>query len=319
MQTEGTRMRFSQVFSQGWKIYTGSATATLPASLLCTALPSVLTTSIAYFAAMSLFRPAFEALREMLQALFIAGPGTRAMEEALERAGEFLRGFPADGVPSLLVGMLGMILVLVPLTLLFGIVLAPIGQGAIAEAQSRMWHGVRIPAKRALAAAGRRAGRLIVLFLCGTAVSLVASLVVNVTLSVLTMLPGVGGAFLVLLYLVQLALSLAIGACMSLAVLVGMNEDKWHFVALYEAAKRLFRDGNFALLYLCYFGIALGVELIVLLMDLYMALLLFFPPVLTGICAAFLQPFATALLTAAYYADRKRQGYAPACGLNDQK
>ena len=85
-----------------------------------------------------------------------------------------------------------------------------------------------------------------------------------------------------------------------------------------SAAKRFLRDGRFALLYLCYFGIALVVGVAALAADLYVELMLFFPPVFTSVAAAFLQPFGMALLTSAYYADRKRQGYAPASGLNDK-
>ena len=210
------------------------------------------------------------------------------------------------------------LLVLIPLELLASVVLMPIGQGAVAEAQSRMWHGVRIPARRALSAAGRRAGRLLVLSLCGLAAAYAVSLVVNLALSLLAALPGGAGIVLIGVYAVQLALTLGIGACLSLAVLVGINEDKWHFLALYEAAKRFLRDGRFALPYLCYFGIALVVGVAALAADLYVALMLFFPPVFTSVAAAFLQPFGMALLTSAYYADRKRQGYAPACGLNDK-
>ena len=156
------------------------------------------------------------------------------------------------------------------------------------------------------------------LSLCGMAAAYAVSLVVNLALSLLAALPGGAGIVLIGVYAVQLALTLGIGACLSLAVLVGINEDKWHFLALYEAAKRFLRDGRFALLYLCYFGIALVVGVAALAADLYVALMLFFPPVFTSVAAAFLQPFGMALLTSAYYADRKRQGYAPACGLNDK-
>lgn len=156
------------------------------------------------------------------------------------------------------------------------------------------------------------------LSLCGMAAAYAVSLVVNLALSLLAALPGGAGIVLIGVYAVQLALTLGIGACLSLAVLVGINEDKWHFFALYEAAKRFLRDGRFALLYLCYFGIALVVGVAALAADLYVALMLFFPPVFTSVAAAFLQPFGMALLTSAYYADRKRQGYAPACGLNDK-
>ena len=257
-------------------------------------------------------------MRELVQALLSAGLNTQAMEEALARAGEYLSAITPEGVLSMLLGMLGLLLVLIPLELLASVVLMPIGQGAVAEAQSRMWHGVRIPARRALSAAGRRAGRLIVLSLCGMAAAYAVSLVVNLALSLLAALPGGAGIVLIGVYAVQLALTLGIGACLSLAVLVGINEDKWHFLALYEAAKRFLRDGRFALLYLCYFGIALVVGVAALAADLYVALMLFFPPVFTSVAAAFLQPFGMALLTSAYYADRKRQGYAPACGLNDK-
>lgn len=318
MQSERPRETFAALFARGWRIYAASFSASIAPSLLCFALPAALVSAVAYFAAVFLFQPALLAVRELVQALLRSGLNTQAMEEALARAGEYLSAITPEGVLSMLLGMLGLLLVLIPLELLASVVLMPIGQGAVAEAQSRMWHGVRIPARRALSAAGRRAGRLIVLSLCGMAAAYAVSLVVNLALSLLAALPGGAGIVLIGVYAVQLALTLGIGACLSLAVLVGINEDKWHFLALYEAAKRFLRDGRFALLYLCYFGIALVVGVAALAADLYVALMLFFPPVFTSVAAAFLQPFGMALLTSAYYADRKRQGYAPACGLNDK-
>ena len=189
MQSERPRETFAALFARGWRIYAASFSASIAPSLLCFALPAALVSAVAYFAAVFLFQPALLAVREVVQALLRSGLNTQAMEEALARAGEYLSAITPEGVLSMLLGMLGLLLVLIPLELLASVVLMPIGQGAVAEAQSRMWHGVRIPARRALSAAGRRAGRLIVLSLCGMAAAYAVSLVVNLALSLLAALP----------------------------------------------------------------------------------------------------------------------------------
>lgn len=212
MQSERPRETFAALFARGWRIYAASFSASIAPSLLCFALPAALVSAVAYFAVVLLFQPALLAVRELVQALLSAGLNTQAMEEALARAGEYLSAITPEGVLSMLLGMLGLLLVLIPLELLASVVLMPIGQGAVAEAQSRMWHGVRIPARRALSAAGRRAGRLIVLSLCGMAAAYAVSLVVNLALSLLAALPGGAGIVLIGVYAVQLALTLGIGA-----------------------------------------------------------------------------------------------------------
>lgn len=310
------RTGFGALLGRGFRIWSGSLCTSFPAVLLCGVLPALVIAVALYYCLLVAFRPAFQLLQTILQSLLTYGFDEWAIGDAVSRV---LQDFSRMDHELLLRQMLGSMgtlvgvaLISVPLQLLSSYVLMPMAQGAVAEAQSRLWHGVRVPLGAAFAAIRRRAGRLMVLNLAFFAASLAFSVAYAVVGAFVAMLPMVGPAVLTALELVTVLLVMGV---QSLMVLEAVNEDQWHFKAIWLAVKRFFTDWVYAAAMAVYGAVLVGSLLLTVLADLLLMTLAMFPPVLTILAMAFLTPLAMGLVTAVYYDQRKREGYPPACGI----
>lgn len=308
------RTGFGELLSRGWKIWAGSLSASFPAMLLCGALPALVIAVTAYYCALVAFRPAFQLVQTILQSVLAYGFDEWAVGDAVMR---LLDGFPPLDIEQLLrralgsMGVLvGVTLIALPLQLVGSYVLLPMAHGAVAEAQSRLWHGVRVPFGAAFAANRRRAGKLMVLNLALLVAQLGFSLVLSIAAAFLAFLPAAGGALATLLELAAVLLGMGVQC---LIYLEAVNEDQWHFKAIGLAAKRFFTDWTYGAMLAIYCLILAGCLLLTLLADLLLMTLAMFPPVLTILAAAFFQPLAMSFVTAAYYDQRVREGYAATC------
>ena len=310
------RTGFGALLGRGFRIWSGSLSASFPAVLLCSVLPALVIAVALYYCLLVAFRPAFQLLQTILQSLLTYGFDEWAIGDAVSRVLEDFSRMDHELLLRQLLGSMGtlagVLLISVPLQLVSSFVLMPMAQGAVAEAQSRLWHGVRVPFGAAFAAIRRRAGKLMVLNLAFFAASLAFSAAYAVVGAFVAMLPMVGPGVLTALELVTVLLVMGV---QSLMVLVAVNENQWHFKAIGFAVKRFFTDWAYAAAMAVYGALLVVSLLLTVLADLLLMTLAMFPPVLTVLAGAFLTPLAMSFVTAVYYDQRKREGYAPACRM----
>ena len=310
------RTGFGALLGRGFRIWSGSLSASFSAVLLCSVLPALVIAVALYYCLLVAFRPAFQLLQTILQSLLTYGFDEWAIGDAVSRVLEDFSRMDHELLLRQLLGSMGtlagVLLISVPLQLVSSFVLMPMAQGAVAEAQSRLWHGVRVPFGAAFAAIRRRAGRLMVLNLAFYVSAVALSAACSVVGAFLALLPMVGPAVLAALELVIVLLLMGVECLMYLAA---VNEDQWHFKAIGLAVKRFFTDWAYAAAMAVYGAMLLGCLLLTALADLLLMTLAMFPPVLTVLAGAFLTPLAMSFVTAVYYDQRKREGYAPACRM----
>lgn len=313
---QNRRTGFGALLTRGWRLWSGSLGTSFPAVLLCGVLPALVIAVAGYYCLLVAFRPAFQLLQTILQSLLTYGFDEWAIGDAVSRVLEDFGLMDHEQMLRQLLGsmgtLVGVALISVPLQLASSYVLMPMAQGAVAEAQSRLWHGVRVPFGAAFAAIRRRAGRLMVLNLALLLAELGLSIVLSVVSALVALLPVMGPAAVTALELVAVLLVMGV---QSLVYLVAINEDQWHFNAIGLAVKRFFTDWAYAAAMAVYGAVLVGSLLLTVLADLLLMTLALFPPVLTVLAMAFLMPLAMSFVTAVYYDQRTREGYAPACGI----
>ena len=310
MQTERNKTSFGTLFGRGWKLFGRTADAGLGGLALCQGLPGVIAAAVSYYVLLAVFQPVFGLLRSVLQAILEYGLDEWAIGQAVNGAMSQLAGMNAE---STLFGVLGGLLVmlgLLPLLMGAQIFLAPWAMGAAAQAQSRAWHGVKLSFRQAFGSVKSRYGKLVVLGL----LTILLSLASGTVMTVLTAIPFLSA--------LSLPLSWAAGAVVSgiayLMFLIGINEDIWGFAALGEAFKRFFTDGMYAATLAVTALIYTGCQMLVVLADAALAVFAMFPPVLSLLLNACAVALYMAMVTAVYYDQRKRGGYAPECRLEGQ-
>lgn len=191
----------------------------------------------------------------------------------------------------------------------------PLSMGVMLESQSRSWHGFNLGFGRSLNQVKNRFGKLIVLslvlalmtFACEIAVSFVSMVaaiipLLNIVLSPVVMLAGT-------------ALAAVVQGITILSYLIAINEDKWHFDVVIEAARRFFKIGDYAGAMLICYAISMAAWVLLIILDLALVLVFFFPPVLTLTFSVLLTPFKAALITSVYYEQRNKEGYPPKCAI----
>ena len=310
------RTGFGMLLSRGWRLYGKSLGTTFSISFLCNALPSLLLTVVVYYCVATMFRPVFQVAQTVLQSLLTYGFDEWAIGEAVERLLLSIEGYTLETMLKQMLGSMGwlvvLLIVLAPVKLICQYVVAPVGAGAVAETQSRTWHGVKVGISAAFAAVKKRAGRLMVLYLVFLLGNAALGMVLSFASAVLSLIPVVGSVAGFCLAVGVAALSMGL---QELMVLVAINEDKWHFEALIQALKRYFTDYAYIASGAIIWSGVLVALLLVAVLDVFLMILAMFPPVLTVLLTAFAAPLSAAITTVVYYDQRKREGYAPACAI----
>ncbi len=304
---------FGTLLGRGFKLYGRTLGASFPAYLLCSALPAMLGVAAIYYALVALMQPLFACIQAFFEALITYGFDERAIEQAMWPAIDALESYSLPDAERVLGWIIGAVLLVVPLGMGSAVFLLPLGNGAVAEAQSRAWHGVTLPFSRAFGAVKGRYGKLIVLGLVNLLSGFVLNLLFYGATSLLSIHPLVGMVAAPVAMGLNLAAEAAVEGILCLAYLVAVNEDKWHFDALFAAVKRFFTHGAYvgtAMVYVLILGFS---SFLVCFLDLFLAVVLLFPPVMTILLSALAMPLNMAMMTSVYYAQRKKEGYAPAC------
>ena len=318
MQTnENFRQRRSvgALLGQGFRLYGRTLNTGFTATLLCSVLPSLVISVILYLCLFALLRPVFVLIQTILQSALSSGLDEQAIGRAVQEIWDSLNMPTAETIMASSLGVLAVTLLLTPVQLAFSILLQPLGLGAVTEAQSRAWHGVRLSLSQALAAAKGKWGRLIVLNLVMMLATFGLAMVVSLLVMVAALLPMVGPVAVLVVYAVEILGAAVISGVFMLMLLIAVNEDRWHFNALVEAGKRFFTDWRYILAFLVFFAISLGCGLLCAVADIAAMLLLLFPPVLTVLAGAFILPLGQAFMTAVYYEQRREGGYAQPCAV----
>ena len=85
------RTGFGALLGRGFRIWSGSLSASFPAVLLCGVLPALVIAVALYYCLLVAFRPAFQLLQTILQSLLTYG-FERPVARALSRRWDRLRG-----------------------------------------------------------------------------------------------------------------------------------------------------------------------------------------------------------------------------------
>jgi hypothetical protein len=306
---------FGTLLARGFKIYKNALGTSFPVQLLCVALPGAVTMAVLYYGMMAVAHPFFVFMQSLFEALITYGFDGPAIDRALRPAFDALDRFGLPDFEQMMGWVVGSGFLLSLLSGGCAIFLAPLGNGAVAEAQSRAWHGVRVPFSRAFGAVKGRYGKLVVLGLVNMLGGVVMSAVFSLVVFAGMMLPIVGALLAPVAMVVNLAVGASVEGILSLSYLEAVNEDKWHFDALIHAVKRYFTHYAYvctALIYMLLYGFC---TLLVAFLDLFLALVLMFPPVLTPLLSALALPLGMAMMVSVYYAQRKKEGYAPDCAI----
>lgn len=313
---ERARTDFWHLLRRGRKLYSAALGATFPATLLCVFLPTLIMVVAGYYCLLSMFRPVVEILQAIVRSLMLYGFDEWAVGEAVERVTESLREL---GIREMLMQMLGSVggivllaAFMVPVRILCRAVVTPLGQCAAAEAHSRGWHGVKVSFKKAFAAIRRHTGRIVVLCLIFWLVSTAAAFVMAFVVGAIALIPVAGGVLAIAAAAAFCALMLCLW---DLMLLIGLNEDQWHFKALGGAFRHFFTDWAYLSAGLVFCSVLVLCLMVTVLLDALLMVLAMFPPVVTLLTIVLALPMMQAFDTVIYYDRRRREGYELDCAL----
>ncbi len=301
------RAGFGTLLANGWMTYRRGMGASVPATLLCVLLPALIVTVTVYYCLAAMFQPVLQVLQAIVNVVLQNGFDEWAVGAAVEQTLLALGALRPQELVRQVLGSAGWMVVVLaimaPLQVVFRYVLTPIGQGAMALAHGAGVYGVKMAFHQAMRDGKGRIGKILVLNLVYTLGTVVLYGVGSVLAGFVALLPVIGVILSVLIVMVMLCVGFGVR---DLMLFVGLNENKWHFVALFEAVKRYFTDWAYicaGLIFLA--GLALGVCMVAVLDALVMVLAMF-PPVLTLLLIAFSIPLLQALTCAIYDDQRKR-------------